>query len=105
MRDREKYLLDCLAEEASEVAIRASKAIRFGLQEIQPGQVYTNAARLRDELNDLLAVAEMLNAEAELYFQPCKDAMNAKQAKVNKFYNYSVELCEAEPQTQGPSHE
>ncbi|RDT14077.1 hypothetical protein, partial [Escherichia coli] len=48
-----QYLLDVLSEECNEIAVRASKAIRFGLDEIQPGQSLTNAQRLALELDDL----------------------------------------------------
>jgi hypothetical protein len=36
---REQHLLTILAEECGEVVQRASKAIRFGLDESQPGQL------------------------------------------------------------------
>lgn len=56
-----QYLLDVLSEECNEVAVRASKAIRFGLEEIQPGQALTNAQRLALELDDLYGAIELLN--------------------------------------------
>jgi NTP pyrophosphatase (non-canonical NTP hydrolase) len=57
--DRE--LLTILAEECCEVGQRVSKALRFGLMEIQPGQPLSNAERIAEELGDLLATAEELN--------------------------------------------
>lgn len=56
----EQLLLLKLAEEASEVAQRASKAIQFGLGEVQPGQELDNADRLTGEVIDFLAVLDML---------------------------------------------
>lgn len=97
MISREKYLLDCLAEECNEVAIRASKAIRFGLNEKQPGQDLDNGSRINIELEDLMAVVEMLNDECGLSHSPIHTARHLKRAKVNKFYQYSVERGEAEP--------
>jgi hypothetical protein len=43
---REQHLLTILAEECGEVVQRASKAIRFGLDESQPGQLDDNKKRL-----------------------------------------------------------
>lgn len=79
MSDTE-HLLGILAEECAEVAIRASKAQRFGLGEVQPGQRLTNCERITYELNDLLAAADMLGI-------PYGDEAQkqAKQAKVWKF--------------------
>lgn len=61
--NREEHLLTCLAEECAEVAQRVSKALRFGLAEVQPGQPHNNAERIRDELCDLVAVAFILERE------------------------------------------
>jgi hypothetical protein len=51
-----EYLLTCLAEECAEIgeqaariAIRASKALRFGPDEIGPDQLRTNFERLADD--------------------------------------------------------
>lgn len=93
---REKYLLTVLAEECAEVAQRASKAIRFGLDEVQPGQELNNARRLTDELNDLMVVIHMLSQETSFnpYFP--LEKQEDKRAKIEKFYQYSVSLGEAE---------
>ena len=56
---REEHLINNITEECLEVAQRASKALRFGMEEIQPGQLLTNRERLIDEFNDLVAVLEM----------------------------------------------
>lgn len=58
--NRTEHLLWVLAEECAEVAQRASKAARFGLDEVQPGQALTNEERLWQEMCDLCAVGEML---------------------------------------------
>lgn len=67
MMDTTEHLLTCLAEECAEIseqcsrlAVRVSKALRFGLGEVQPGQLFTNAERIAAELADLLALAEVL---------------------------------------------
>lgn len=63
---RTDHLLTILAEEAVEVAQRATKALRFGLSEVQEGHDADNACRLLKELNDLAAMVEMLGDEGHL---------------------------------------
>lgn len=78
-----EYLLVVLSEECAEVAQRASKAIRFGLSEIQPGQQEDNRRRLEGELADLMAVAELLRLCIR------EEDKTAKIAKLKKFMEYS----------------
>lgn len=87
----DEHLLSCLAEECSEVAQRVSKALRFGLNEIQPGQPLTNAQRLSIELTDLYAVREML-LDQGLIPELDPVAITEKKAKVKKFMEYAREL-------------
>lgn len=42
----QEHLLSCLAEECAEVGQCVSKALRFGLQDAQPGQPLTNLERM-----------------------------------------------------------
>ena len=87
--NRTEYLLTCLAEEAVEVAQRATKAKRFACDEVQPGQEMSNTQRIRQELSDLIAVAEMLE-EAGVPVLPLEvDAIDRKKAKVAAFMEYS----------------
>jgi hypothetical protein len=53
--NRAEYLLTVLGEEGSEVAHRVSKALRFGADEVQPGQPDTNGERIRFEVYDVIA--------------------------------------------------
>jgi hypothetical protein len=53
-------LLTILAEECCEAAVRVSKALRFGLAEVQPGQALSNATRLAHELGDIVEVTRRL---------------------------------------------
>lgn len=92
---RTEHLLWMLAEECAEVAQRASKAARFGLSEVQPGQLQTNAERITYELNDLVAVADMLLSPDWMD----DNAINAKQAKVEKFLEYSAQCGTLEEET------
>lgn len=87
---RLEHLLWVLAEECAEVAQRVSKAARFGMDEVQPGQELTNEERIWQEMNDLAGIGEMLIAlrgQGGL----SRDAMDAKKAKVEKFLLYSIE--------------
>lgn len=98
MLDRTEHLLSCLAEECTEVGQRVSKALRFGLSEVQPGQPLTNAERIVGEIVDLLAVIGMLE-ECGAIDTPIllrldntmMDALDAKKAKVEKFMRYAEE--------------
>lgn len=56
-----EHLLTILGEECDEVGQRVSKALRFGLSEVQPGQEKTNADRIIDELHDITVIRDMLD--------------------------------------------
>jgi hypothetical protein len=93
---RTDMLLTILAEECAEVAQRVSKALRFGLTEIQPGQDKTNAERIEQEFLDLLAVYSMLHDDKTLFGRGAvivmpTDIIRAKTAKVEKYLAYSAE--------------
>ena len=93
-----------LAEECNEVGIRCSKAGRFGIDEIQPGQDLDNRQRIIYELNDVFAVIEMLT-EAGVAMPPIlpfgeklaklegividRDMVDLKKAKVTNFIQLS----------------
>ncbi len=83
---REQYILNCLAEECAEVAQRASKAIRFGMDEIQPGQEHDNKTRLEAELGDLMGVCDMLGIVPRL------GEREAKAARVERYMELSRSL-------------
>lgn len=91
---RTDHLLWILAEECNEVAQRASKAARFGLGEIQPGQPLTNAERLMGEFAELTAAMKML-LEEDRFSMPedwdLEALADKKAAKVEKFLLYSKE--------------
>ena len=97
---RTEHLLWILAEECAEVAQRASKAARFGLAEVQPEQDLNNADRLRDELTDLLAVAEMLNDDELIGCYDYATGKRQKREKVEKFLRYSAECGTLDKRTE-----
>lgn len=84
--NRTEYLLTCLAEECAEVAQRASKAIRFGLTEIQPGQSEDNTRRIEKEYAELIAVADLLKLNVS------ESDIAAKKEKLKKYMDYSRKI-------------
>lgn len=58
----ERELLVILIEECSEVQKRATKALRFGLDECQPGQELSNSSRLGLEIGDVSEMIDQLTA-------------------------------------------
>lgn len=88
---RTEHLLWLISEECNEVGQRASKAARFRLDEIQPGQPLDNADRILQEWYDLRAIMEMLIDEGHLTPWPSeRQTIDAKKAKVEKFLQYSA---------------
>lgn len=89
---RQEHLLTILGEECVEVAQRASKALRFGLTEVQPdlAQAYTNAERLMQEYAHLVAMIDMCQEEGLLPVMP-QSFVAAKKRNVEKYLGYSRE--------------
>lgn len=84
----EQHLLVILAEEATELAQAATKAIRFGTARTEPYQDQTNLDRLVEELSDVLALTDMLRIK----YKPSR--IDVKQRQVRKAMKLSVELGE-----------
>ena len=81
-----EHLLLCLAEECDEVGQRVMKALRFGLDEVQPGQTSTNAERIVYEMHDLISVATILSDKGVIPNPyPINAMIEAKAAKIAKF--------------------
>lgn len=92
---KEKFLLLKLMEECSEVSQRASKAIQFGFDEVEPCQDKDNHRRLQDEIHDLLSVIVLLGeVTAKPFEQPWSATVRKKENKILKYLNYSEELGE-----------
>lgn len=89
---RLQHLLVCLTEECAEVAQAATKALRFGLDDINPHLNITAESQLTLELIDLKTVVEMLIQEGvSLQHEDEFNLMNLKEAKVEKFLKFSHE--------------
>jgi hypothetical protein len=89
----QEHLLCILAEECSEVAHRASKALRFGLREVQKGQELTNAERIIYEFSDLYAVMMYLHEQGLLPTPFINHEMvSQKLKKLDEFLEYSKQM-------------
>jgi hypothetical protein len=92
---RQDHLLTIIAEECVETAQRATKALRFGIDEVQPGQDLTNSERLMQEAIDLAAALEMLAEQSPVFRKIYEDSERTKKwryekiDKVNHFLEYS----------------
>lgn len=89
--NRIEHLLVILSEECAEVSQSCSKALRFGLQEVEPDQLRSNAQRISDELCDVIAVLEMLHGVLPSTLE-LRDRVQKKKRKVEKFLNESAKL-------------
>ena len=90
MNKQEHYLLKIM-EECTEVGQRASKAIQFGMEEIQQGQPLTNRERLIQEINNLVCVVEVA-LESDINDMIDLEALKAKYLKVEKYRDYQEKI-------------
>lgn len=86
-------LLITAAEECNEIAQRITKALRFGLTEVQKGQSETNAQRIIGEFNDLVAVLELLQSHGDLPPIFDHEHQRLKRMRVVKWMEYSRDEC------------
>lgn len=95
MLSETEYLLVQAMSECNEVAHRISKALHFGLEEVQPGQDKTNAERALEEIFDLCATLEMLRERRILVPGPYDNNIKfikGKKGRVLKMMDYSRSL-------------
>lgn len=89
----EQYLLTKLSEECLEIGKEALKIQQFGMYSFNPEDPnMSNKDRLKHELNDLMAIIEMLNTHCDLDYQPCNESIITKIGKVEKFHELSKDL-------------
>lgn len=81
-----------LGEECVEAAQRVSKLLRFGRDEIEPGQSLTNVERLRDELHDIHGMIMILKERGLIEYDPTPHTDAMKKAKVERFLAYAISI-------------
>ena len=79
-----QHLLIKLAEEGSEIAQIALKVSQFGTDGIAPNQPLTNLQLCHQELDDILAIVEMLNDRYQFNYSPNRENIEIKKSKVPK---------------------
>ncbi len=87
-----ELLLITLMEECDETSQRVSKALRFGLNEVQPEQLLNNSERIVYEFNDIMAVMEILLDHNIIDKIIDREAIELKKEKIYKYFNYSIDL-------------
>ena len=80
-----REVLTILVEECAEVIQRATKALRFGIDEVQPGQGWTNGARIGFEVGDLYATLNLATKHGLVPHGAIAEGMAAKEKKLAKF--------------------
>jgi hypothetical protein len=99
--NKTQYLLNQASEECAETAQRASKAIRFGLKEVEPGQSLNNEERFWGELIDLFAAIQLL-CDDGILTEPDEDFIDKKvaekQDKIKKMMDYSRHCGQLDPE-------
>lgn len=90
--DNEQYYLTLVAEECVEIAQVCSKAIRFGIDNYpHDNPKLTNRIRLKEEVNDLLAVLDALDEECNIRTERDGHLVYQKRIKMEKYKKCSIE--------------
>lgn len=87
----ERELLEILIEECAEVIQRATKMLRFGVQEVQPGQGLNNAQRLSRELGDLHCVLALCGDVDLVIYSEVLQGERDKERQLEKYMQTSKE--------------
>jgi len=91
-----EHLLACLSEESGEVTQAAGKCLRFGLYDCPPDTtLLPNNEYLAKEINDLLAVVELINEtyDYSLARVGARSDIEEKKAKlIDKWMPYAKEV-------------
>lgn len=92
MIDKKVYLLILIIEECAEIIQCVCKAIRFGLDEVEPNQSLTNKERINQEINDASTVIMLAGDEGIINDTIYFELRENKKKKVEKYMDYSKEL-------------
>jgi len=104
----DEHLMTIAAEEAMEVGHRVTKAMRFGLGEVQAGQSLTNGERIIEEFHDLYSMLDWLVENGllpDVSLVPDSRVMGAKRAKVDKFLGISRAQGTLDQSKEHPTHD
>ena len=83
---RDEHLQLIAIEECGELAHRLSKALRFGMDQVQPNQPLTNRERIIAEYCDLIAAMEMIGITSL-----DRAMIDAKHRKVERYLAFCLE--------------
>lgn len=87
--DREREILTILIEEAAEVQQRATKLLRFGRDEVQPGQELTNGERLAKEIGDMEVLVAMAADAGLIDVRIVRERSTRKREKLARYMQTS----------------
>jgi hypothetical protein len=92
MTIKEALLLKVM-EECNELSQGCSKAIRFGLEEVQEGQIFTNEERLINEYKDLrVSLGVLVDQGFIKSFSINNNDIKVREEKLYKYLEYSRSL-------------
>jgi len=88
-----EHLLQKVSEECVEVSKEISKALLFGLEDVEPKGINTNREKIQNELADLLGVVELLTDKGILNKSEIfhKNKISIKKLKVLDWMKYSID--------------
>lgn len=87
-----EHLMQCLQEEAGEIIVHSSKGNRFGNDDGYPGSSTTNAEDVAKEIQELIAVKEMLESNGiipKLTNEQAQEIRDNKKARVVEWMDYA----------------
>lgn len=88
--NRNEYLLTCLAEECAEIQKDVCKALRFGIDDLDPHKSdATNRQKIASECCDLVAVIELCEEAGIIDRTGSLLQIEQKKSKVLKWMEYS----------------
>jgi NTP pyrophosphatase (non-canonical NTP hydrolase) len=88
--NKTEHLLSCLIEECAEVQKAAAKALRFGLNSINPGTNFSNEQEVIKEFAEVVAVMELLEDEGIFKSMGSIQTIESKKARVLHFMQYAI---------------
>lgn len=81
----QREIITILIEEAAEVQQRATKLLRFGIDEVQPGQSDANSRRLGMEVGDFIEMVERATKAGIFQLEDVSDGRVRKRSQLKKF--------------------